>query len=51
MINEKDWLDRMTIAAEVYIKDYQGHKPEIERFISWLYKQYGYPLPKKDVKE
>jgi hypothetical protein len=34
---DKDWLERITIAYKVY--PYPSN--DIERFINWLYKQYG----------
>ena len=43
-MNDKEWLERITLAAKVYNegrlhRDFQAE--EIEKFISWLYKQYG----------
>ena len=37
---DKDWLHRIDIAYNTYIKDV-GPQPEIDVFIDWLYKQYG----------
>lgn len=44
-LNDKDWLERITVAYKVYP---YPHK-DIEAFISWLYKQYGI-VPPKDKK-
>lgn len=43
-MTEKDMLERVALAAKVYNngrlhRDFQAE--EIEKFISWLYKQYG----------
>jgi hypothetical protein len=43
-IVDKEWLDRVYFAYyKVYAKDNQS--PDIESFIDWLYKQYGYVKP------
>jgi hypothetical protein len=36
-MTDKDWLERVTIAY----KTYPYPSKEIERFIKWLYEQYG----------
>jgi hypothetical protein len=41
---DKDWLERVTIAY----KAYPYPNIEIERFLNWLYSQYGIVQPKKD---
>lgn len=40
-LSDKEFLERIKIAYEVYSKNV---KPDIniENFISWLYKEYGY---------
>ena len=43
-MNDKEWLERIELAAKVYNqnrlhRDFQAE--EIDKFISWLYKQYG----------
>lgn len=48
MLNEKDMLDRILQAAQVYNdgrlhRDFQAK--EIYNFIEWMYKQYGYVYP------
>ena len=50
LISDKDWLDKVLLAADVYKKDiaqYGSHKQEIDRFVEWLYKQYGVVMPHK----
>ena len=42
-MTDKDWLKRINIAY----KAYPYPSKEIERFISWLYKQYGIEQPKE----
>ena len=36
-MNDKDWLEKITIAY----KAYPYPNKETEQFIAWLYKQYG----------
>lgn len=51
-MQDKEWLSKVRLAKDVYnekrmAKDFQ--KDEIERFIQWLYYQYGIeykPQPK-----
>jgi hypothetical protein len=43
-ITDKDWLEKITIAY----KAYPYPSKDIERFINWIYKQYGIIQPKKD---
>lgn len=44
-ILDKEWLDRVYFAYyNVYIK--QKPSKEVEEFITWLFKQYGYVEPK-----
>jgi hypothetical protein len=40
-MNDKDWLERVSIAYRAYSKPDQ----QISEFISWLYKQYGVIQP------
>lgn len=39
-MNDKEWLERVSLAYKVYTKEV-GPNLSIEQFISWLYKQYG----------
>ena len=39
-MNDKQWLERVSLAYKVYSKDVGPNLP-IENFIAWLYKQYG----------
>ena len=43
-MNDKEWLSKVSIAY----KAYEEKNTDIEKFISWLYKQYGIVEPKKD---
>ena len=45
-MNDKDMLNRITLAYQVYSKEV-GPNLSIEQFIDWLYKQYGIVQPKK----
>ena len=38
---DKEWLERMLIAYKVY----PHPNPQIEKFIEWMYKQYGIVKP------
>lgn len=43
-MNDKDWLDKVQLGAKVYNdqrlhRDFQAE--EVEKFVEWLYKQYG----------
>ena len=44
IFNDKDWLERVTIAY----KAYPYPSLDIETFIKWLYEQYGIVEPKKE---
>ena len=47
-MKDKDWLDKVLLAADVYKKDvvqYGSHRQEIDKFVEWLYKQYGVVVP------
>ena len=46
-MNDKQWLERVTIAYKAYSKDV-GPGLQIEAFITWLYKQYGIVPPNKN---
>ena len=41
IVNDKDWLERISIAYKVY----PYPTKEIEAFIVWLYNQYGIVKP------
>jgi hypothetical protein len=41
---DKNWLERIIVAYKVY----PYPSKEIERFINWIYKQYGIVQPVKD---
>lgn len=43
-LTDKDWLEKITTAY----KAYPYPSKEVERFINWLYKQYGIVEPNKD---
>lgn len=46
-MNDKEWLEKVKIAYAAYQKQISPNL-EVERFISWLYKQYGIVEPRKD---
>lgn len=48
-MNEKEWLERVRLGAKVYNegrlhRDFQA--TEVDKFVKWLYEQYGVVLPK-----
>ena len=45
-MNDKEWLERVTLAYKVYSKNYSPQL-QVELFIDWLYKQYGIVKPEK----
>lgn len=51
---DKDWLERVRVSMKYYNdgrlhRDFQA--AEVEKFVRWLYKQYGIEFPKKDGEE
>lgn len=45
--NDKDWLDRMKLAAEHYERNHEATKEAISSFIKWTYALYGIVLPEE----
>lgn len=41
-MNDKDWLDKVALAASVYCEKDDVNEDEIDRFIEFLFKVYGY---------
>lgn len=41
-MNERDWLDKVATAASVYCENPTANEEEIDRFIEFLFKVYGY---------
>jgi hypothetical protein len=48
-MNDKQWLERVTIAYKIYSQQVGSSLP-VENFITWLYKQYGIVEPLKGSK-
>jgi len=47
-MKDKDWLVKVSLAATVYNTDVattDSQRQEIDKFVTWLYKQYGVELP------
>ena len=47
-MNDKDWLEKVKLGCKVYNqsrmhRDFQAD--EVEKFVEWLYKQYGIVQP------
>jgi hypothetical protein len=51
-MSDKIWLDKVALAASVYCELPDTNEAEIDRFIEFLYKAYGYvqSLEPKDIK-
>ena len=48
-MNDREWLDRVTKAAQVYNEDRlhtDFQEDEILKFVEYLHKQYGYEYTK-----
>lgn len=46
-MRDKEIIDRLEMAYKVY-KEQQSKSSDIEKFIDWLYTQYGIEKKKKD---
>jgi hypothetical protein len=49
-MNDKQWLEKVSLAYKVYADTVEGPKLDIEKFIKWLYEQYGILESNKDNK-
>lgn len=50
-MNDKEWLEKVSLGCKVYNqtrlhRDFQAD--EVEKFVEWLYKQYGVVYERKD---
>ena len=41
-MNDRDWLDKVALAASVYCELPNVNEDEIDKFIEYLFKVYGY---------
>jgi len=41
-MNDRDWLDKVALAASVYCESPDVNEEEIDKFIEYLFKVYGY---------
>lgn len=41
-VSDKDWLDKVALAAAVYCERPDSNEEEIDKFIEYLFKVYGY---------
>lgn len=41
-MSDKDWLDKVALAASVYCEKPDVNEDEIDRFIEFLFRVYGY---------
>lgn len=49
-MNDREWLDKVALAASVYCDMPNTDEEEIDKFIEFLFKAYGYELLLKDPK-
>lgn len=49
-MNDREWLDRVALAASVYCEMPNTDEAEIDKFIEFLFKAYGYEFLLKDPK-
>lgn len=47
-MSDKEWLDRVALAASVYCERDDVDEDEIDRFIEFLFRVYGYQRYLKD---
>lgn len=40
-MNDRDWLRKIRVAFAVYKESHPDEADAIDRFIHWLYKEYG----------
>lgn len=50
MANDKEWLDKMKLAAEHYERSHEASKEAVDAFIRWMYALYGIVLPENRSK-
>ena len=43
-MNDKEWLDKVALAAAVYCEMPNTNEEEIDKFIEFLFKAYDYEL-------
>lgn len=48
--SDKDWLDKVALAASVYCELPGTNEDEIDKFIEFLYRVYGYEQMMKSKK-
>lgn len=41
-MNDRDWLDKVATAADVYCENPNVNEDEVDKFIEFLFKVYGY---------
>ena len=41
-MNDRNWLDKVALAASVYCENPNANEEEIDKFIEFLFKVYGY---------
>lgn len=46
-MQEKEFFTRLDIAVDVYKRNF-GSQPELDKFVQWLYRQYGMKYLKKE---
>lgn len=49
-MNDKYWLDKVALAAAVYCENPEVNEEEVDKFIEFLFRAYGYDLLLKGSK-
>lgn len=50
-MTEREWLNRVAIAADVYTSFKGVDEDQIDGFVTYLYKLYGYTIPTDNKKK
>ena len=43
-MHDREWLDKVALAAAVYCENPNVNEEEVDKFIEFLFKAYGYDL-------
>lgn len=49
-MSDRDWLSKVALAASIYCENPEVNEEEVDKFIEFLFRAYGYDLLLKDKK-